>query len=477
VLHPAAGTWTADIFSDEGAAHGTTGKVLFGATASKDAAFGSVSPSTLTLAPGAAKNVTFTTSIPNDAGDSSGAVVLTSGGEATSIPVTLRGLVPVSSTKAGKFSGVLTGGDGRAPGEGQVATYEFTVPADSKGSKASTSLEADVVLANDPANQVSGYLVGPGGQTMGYASSDLTTGFTGEAVPVETPERQLSAYTTDPIAGTWTLVIDFASPVPGNELSDPFTGTIRLNSTQATRGGLPSSASTVLTRGKSHTYPIKITNTGAAPEDVFLDPRLGTLTTYVLQPQDSVTGVTLPLSGSANPPEWIVPTMTHAVTATASGQVPLMFDFAPFSGDPDTASGMGNSVTAQYPAGTLPTPVTQGLWLADPSEVGPYPSGGAPAATATMSMSANTYEFDTSVTSPEGDFWRFAVKPLAATASYDLFVINPGQSRTIDATITPDAAAGTVVSGTLFVDDFVDSMSFLAGSQLVGLPYEYKVGS
>jgi hypothetical protein len=480
VLHPAAGTWTADIFSAEGAARGTTGKVLFGATASKDVAFGSVSPATITLAPGAAKTVTFATTIPNDAGDSSGALVLASGGTATSIPVTLRGVVPVSGTKAGTFSGVLSGGSSRAPGDGQVATYEFTVPPATKASTASgagTSIGANVVLANEPANQVSAYLVAPGGQSMGYASSDLTTGFTGEAVPVETPERQLSAYTTDPVAGTWTLVIEYAAPVPSSELADPYTGTIRLNTTQATRGGLPSSASTVLTRGKSYTYPIKVTNTGAAPEDVFLDPRLGTLATYTLQPQDSVTAVALPPSGSANPPEWIVPTMTHSITATAAGKVPVMFDLAPFPGDPDTASDMGTSVTAQYPPGMLPTPVTQGLWLADPSEVGPYLSAGVPAATANLSMSADTYEFDTAVTSPEGDFWRFAVKPLAATASYDLFVINPGQSRTINATITPNAKAGTVVTGTLFVDDFVDSQSFLAGSQLATLPYEYKVAS
>jgi hypothetical protein len=337
------------------------------------------------------------------------------------------------------------------------------------------SLAADVTLRNDPANQVSAYLVGPGGQTMGYASSDLTTGFTGAAVPVETTQRQLSAYTTNPIAGTWTLVIDFASPVPGNELADPFTGTIRLNSTRATRGGLPASASTVLTRGKSYTYPIKITNTGAAPEDIFLDPRGGKLASYPLQPQDSVTGITLPVAGSANPPEWIVPTMTHSVTATAAGSVPVMFDFAPYPGDPDTASAIGTSVTATYPPGTLPTPVSQGLWLADPAEAGPYPAGGAPAATASMSMSADTYAFDTTMSSPEGDFWRFAVKPLATSASYDLFVINPGQSRTISLTVRPAAAAGTVVAGTVYVDDFVDSMSFLAGSQLVALPYRYKV--
>jgi hypothetical protein len=36
--------------------------------------------------------------------------------------------------------------------------------------------------------------------------------------------------------------------------------------------------------------------------------------------------------------------------------------------------------------------------------------------------------------------------------------------------------AGTVVRGTLHVDDFVDSLQFLSGSQLVAIPYAYTIG-
>jgi hypothetical protein len=70
-----------------------------------------------------------------------------------------------------------------------------------------------------------------------------------------------------------------------------------------------------------------------------------------------------------------------------------------------------------------------GLWYALPSETGPYPAGGGPAATATIPV-----------------------------------------------TIAPSGPAGTVVRGTLYVDDFVDSMQFLSGSQLLALPYTYTVG-
>jgi hypothetical protein len=487
VLHPAPGTWTAVILSDEGAAGGTTGKIQFGASVSAYASFGTLTPSTLTLAPGASGTFTFAATIPNDTGDSSGSIVLGSPSGIASIPVTMRAMVPASAGKGGAFSGVLAGGSGRGAGEGQVATYEFTVPA------GSTSLDADVTLAKDPAVPVTSYLVAPGGQVMGYGSNDLTTGFTDGKVPVESARRQLSAYTTTPIAGTWTLVVDFAVPAPCGAAADSFTGVIRLNSTQAARGGLPSSPGTVLARGKSYAYPIKITNTGAAPEDVFLDARLPSLSTYTLEPQDEVTGVSLPLPGSVDPPEWIVPTMTHEVTAQASSTVPVAFGFGPFSDDPEISSGTemsgsgtsgaavvaggtGQTTIASYPPGTLPTPVTPGLWDALPSAAGPYPAEGTPSVKTSMSMVADTQTFDTAVTSSVGDFWRFGVEPLASSTSYNLFVINPGQTRVIDATFRPDTAVGSVVKGTLYVDDFEDSLSFLAGSQLVTLPYEYKVG-
>jgi hypothetical protein len=93
-----------------------------------------------------------------------------------------------------------------------------------------------------------------------------------------------------------------------------------------------------------------------------------------------------------------------------------------------------------------------------------------------MSMSATTQTFDTTVTQTAGDFWRFAVRPLAATASYDLFVINPGQTRTFVVTIKPTAARGTVVKGELYVDDFTETPAFLSGNTIAALPYAYKAG-
>jgi hypothetical protein len=477
VLHPAAGTWKAVIFSDVSKSGGTAGKVKFGASVSRTASFGTVSPSSLSLAPGASGTVHVSAVVPPGAGDSSGAVVLDGGagaGGAVTVPVTLRGTVAAGLGPGGAFSGLLTGGNGRSPGEGQVATYEFTVP--SNRPVLLRNIDADVVLANNPANQVSGYLIAPDGQTMGYGSNYLTTGFNSAGVPIESPGRKLSLYTSNPIPGAWTLVIDFTSPVPGNELADPFNGRIRFNSVRFDRGRLPDAASVKIKHGTAVTYKVTVHNTGAAPEDLFLDARLSQLHTYTLEPQDRVSGIKLPLSGSANPPEWIVPTMTHSVAVTATATKPVTFDFGPFPGDPDVASVTGLTSTADYPVGRLSTPVTQGLWFAVPSEAGPYGGGGAPPATVGMKATATTQEFDPSTSSPEGDFWKFGVRPLAASASYHLFVVTPGQTRTIDLTVRPSGKAGTVVSGNLYIDDFVDSLQFLSGSQLVALPYRYTIG-
>jgi hypothetical protein len=477
VLHPAAGTWTAVISSDTPQAGGTAGKVQFSASLARAAGFGSVSPSTLSLAPGASAKVRVAAMVPAGAGDSSGAVVLNagpSGGGTVTVPVTLRGTVAAGLGVSGTFSGVLTGGNGRSPGEGQVAAYTFTVPSNLP--VLGRDIDVNVALANDPANQVSGYLIAPDGETAGYGSSYLTTGFTSAGVPVESPLAQLAVYTSNPVPGVWTLLIDFTSPVPGDELADPFKGLIRFNNVGFSRGGLPDSPSVSLKREVEVTYPVSVSNIGGAPEDIFLDPRLTQLQTYTLQPQDQVAGVKLPAPATENPPEWLVPTMTSSVSVTVTSKAPVMFDYGPFPGDPDEASTEGLTARASFPDGATATPVTAGLWSAVPAEVGPFPAGGARPETATSSMTATTQEFDRSAGPATGDFWRFGVEPLATSASYSLLAINPGQTRTIDLEVKPTGPAGTVVHGMLYVDDFADSLQFLSGSQLVALPYEYTIG-
>jgi hypothetical protein len=326
-----------------------------------------------------------------------------------------------------------------------------------------------VSLANDPSDPVGGYLVRPDGDTLGYGQNSLN-GTSGLA---------LTAYTLDPAPGTWTLVVDFAEPVEGNELSDPFTGDIAFNQTQVSAAGLPDSASTTLPAGPPVTVPVSITNKGDAPEDIFIDPRLNTYKTVALSALAPTTEtVSLPMTSYF--PTWIVPTETSGVSLAQTSSLPAMFDYSPFNGDPDIASSQSGgaplcatTATSSYaPAGGS---VTAGLWEAGPTECGPH-AAAAPAGTATISMSADTKAFDTAVTSPTGDLWLQSINP-SATASP--VVVNPGQTVTINVTITPNAASGTVVSGHLYVDDFASGVppyGQQSGDELSAIPYEYTVG-
>ena len=51
--------------------------------------------------------------------------------------------------------------------------------------------------------------------------------------------------------------------------------------------------------------------------------------------------------------------------------------------------------------------------------------------------------------------------------------LNPGQTGTITVTITPSGAPGTVVNGTLYIDDF--DFFTVDGDELVALPYTYTI--
>ncbi len=300
VRQPTPGVWTGVIFGDVSTVGGTVGAVPWRVATERTTSFGSVSPSLLVLAPGRSATVTLHVATPSSPGDTSGSIVISSGlgileiaaSSTTSIPVTLRSMVNMTSG-TGTFSGTLTGGNGRDNGEGQEQFYEFSVPS------GITNITANVTLANDPNDPIGAYLISPDGDTLGYGQNSLNG----------TQGLSLTAYTLDPVPGIWTLVVDFAEPVEGNELSDAYTGTIVFNGVHASAAGLPDSASTTLASGTPVTVPVSITNNGAAPEDVFIDPRLTTSTTISLAPQVG-SSLTVPLPMNGEPPIVLVPSET-----------------------------------------------------------------------------------------------------------------------------------------------------------------------
>jgi hypothetical protein len=480
VSSPAAGRWTAVIFSREsGKNGGTAGTVHFQASTQNFASFGSLSPSSLSLAAGQSGTFTFTAKTPASPGDVSGSVVLNSGHTPTSIPVTLRTTINAAGT--GAFSGSVTGGNGRATnaaGNGQIAYYEFSVPS------GQPDVSAEATLANDPKDETDGYLVNPDGQVVGYGSNYLITGedqLTGELNFAH--EHQMSVYADSAMAGTWTLIIVFDNPVDGNELADSYTGKVSLTAgASAATGGLPDDSSVVLPQNQSQTYHVSVTNNGAEPEDFYLDARLNATEVTSLPLLNSSSTIPLPLTGADFPAEWLVPTQTTQVNVTAQGNngQPVVFTYSPFLGDPQTyvsspapSASQSSSFTANQ-AGT--DPVVPGGWFAIPNETAPNGFGATPAppGSVQIGVSATTKEFDPAVSTSVGDFWQEAVDPNAP--GFDLFRINPGQTGVIDVTVTPEAAPGTVVSGNLYVNDFVPAVQD-AGSEITAIPYSYTVGS
>jgi hypothetical protein len=482
VRAPAAGAWTAIVNDVTGADGGFTGKVSWQAVTERYTAFGTVTPPTATIAPGASKTVTYTATAPAAPGDYAAALELSSNlGGPTSIPVVLRSLV--NPDAGGTFAGVLTGGNGRPGNVGQDNYYSFAVPP------STGAVSAALALANDPSGGTGGvsigaYLVSPDGNVVGSGQNyDITEEDSGTTGP------KLEATVLKPAPGTWTLVVNFISPTPGTEVADPFTGTISFTQAgQLAAPALPDSAVTTLPAATADTIPVTITNTGTAPEDYFLDPRLTTTMTMTLAPITPALGngsntSTLPL-GTAGPPEYWVPSHTTSVTIRQTSTVPAMTDLSPYSGDPDvssaglsTSSLCGASVAAAYAA--VAGDVTSGLWQPGPTECGPYPKA-AKSAKATDTVTVTGLAFDRTMSVQTGDLQQLTNGAGAYTkVSMNIVELKPGASVHVDVTITPSGTAGKVVSGTLYLDDVATSLAPDAdttASEVSALPYSYTIG-
>jgi subtilisin family serine protease len=483
VAAPAAGVWTAVVSGDPASARGYNGTVVWHEATQNYSSFGSVSPASLSLAPGQAKTFSLSVTAPASPGDLAGSVVLRSGGnEATSIPVVVRSLVDVAA--GGRFTGDLTGGNGRgALGTGDY--YQFTVPP------TAMAVRAELQLHNNPGtgNLVGAYLVGPDGNVGGYGeNTDLSGAQLGRT------DLTLTATALNPVAGAWTLIVAFAEPVAGTEVSDPYTGYVRFAAAGTLAApGLPR-AGTALAPGKAVTIPVTITNTSNAPQDYYLDPRLDATTAMTLAPVIYGTSApfaagsgksALPVLASAATAMYFVPSLTSSVTVRQTSSTPAMTDLSTaVGGDPDVGpsslsggSLCGTSVSQAYtpPGGT----VTSGLWAPAPTECGPYQQPASPA-TATDALTVTTAGFDKTVTVSTGDFEQLAQSAAAGnTGLSNTLEVLPGKSGTVYVTFKAAGPAGHVDAGTLYLDALqsgVPVYAQLAGDEVAALPYSYKAG-
>ena len=130
---------------------------------------------------------------------------------------------------------MLTGGNGRPPARARIDYYSFNVGA------GANNITANVSLTNDAGDPVGAYLVSPDGDVLGYGQNSING----------TPDgSSLTAYTAQSRAGTWTLIVDFAEPVVGDEVSQPFTGNVEFNNVSVSAPGCRTATSTTLPRAR-----------------------------------------------------------------------------------------------------------------------------------------------------------------------------------------------------------------------------------
>jgi len=363
----------------------------------------------------------------------------------------------------GKFSGTLTGGNGRGA-EGQIQFYQFNV------GRGHQSITANVSLTNDPTNQIGAYLIAPDGTAVGFGMNSFGS--------VATSTRNLTAFTINPKPGLWTLIVDVAGAVVGNEISQPFSGNIALDNTGIKVVGIPPNEGHGLKAGTSTVVDIQVTNNTISPQAIFLDPRLNSTVVYQLANFNPPSGgaYILPITFDEGQPQWLVPTQTSSVQVDASATLPIVFDYGPFQGDPDLlgrSNGDGTARGSFTPTGGVVQP---GGWFGMPSELGPY-RGTAPAGSVNMSMLVATKAFDTSLSTPGGDYWIPSVDPSIGPL-FRAYVLQPGQSTTIPVTVTPNGPVGTKVSGTLYVDALqngVPPYGEPTADEIAAFPYSYTI--
>ena len=455
IRKPAAGTWTAAIFTVQDSTR-YAGEVRFSYYTQRFVPAGQVSPASAVLAPG--QTAAFTVSVASgQAGDSAASLRLSTGGAGDgSLPVLVRSLVPMTAS-GGTFDGSLTGG---AAAAGQQLTYRFDVP----GGQPVLALSLNL---RDPRYPLYGFLVDPSGQPLDVQSTYTGTTSSGAS----SFGRALQFFEKTPAAGRWSLVLwlnqrqDAISP---NSFAEPFSASIGFQPPPVASTGLPVSSSTVLRQGVPVTATVQVTNSGTTTKDFFVDPRLADKEfTEILSYAN--TGVPLPLS-QASQPYFFVPPNSDLLYLAAQGTVPIVLETFPAFGAPGY---MGTPLAGNQNIANASAPeLAPNQWFAIPEAQGAFGGGGVGAASVDVGVAVDTNPFDGAVSSSSGDAW--VQLTVDNGAAYTPLTLSPGQSGTIQVTITPTAPRGTVVRGFLELETY---SSFTAsGDEIAVLPYSYTVG-
>lgn len=444
VRYPKAGTWTAYFALSKSS--GFAGTVQYRVRQTNASTHGTVTPRSTTLKPGQTKTFRVRTPLPSAPGDLSTAVELaSSSGVTTSVPLTLRSLIPSGNAT---FTGTLTGGNGRAYSPAQANFYDIAVP------KGKRDLSLGVTFPDGP-EVVSGYLSAPDGQVYAFDRNALD-------------HNALQLHLLRPTAGRWHFALRVDNPATGRSTEATFVGRVAYDSVQVS-AALPAIPSKRLTRGVAVTVPVHIRNDGVAPATYFVDARLRSSGTLPLVELSGHPTFALPQPADAAP-AWLVPTHVSRATFGARASEPVNLDAFFQSFEPDRyAHATGGTVTNLRVDAAQVSP---GIWNADVGQQGPF-AGPAAAGTVTVAATVRARLFDPAVSAPCGDPWRAGVVGSSGDADGTGLTLRPGQSGTLDVTITPDGKRGTRVEGDLFVDTFDRELG--QGDELAAIPYAYTI--
>ena len=453
VRQPTAGVWTAVIFTVHNAAQ-YTGPVQFNYETQQFHTAGSVFPASRTLAPG--QSTTFhVRPAPGTAGDESYRLHLGtgSGTDDGSIPVVVRSLVPVGY-RGGTFSGALTGG-GSTGNAGQSFTYQFRLPY------GRPSLDVALQLADSGYN-LNGFLIDPNGQPVDVQSTGQF-----DAQGKTFAGQTMQFFRGHPQGGLWTVTLNVTGPVPGTHLSEPFNGTVSFAPVPVTASGVPGWRHARLRSGQPATATVTVTNTGNTPKDFLVDPRLDRRVPQQLLGSNA-NNVPLPLSLTAQP-NWLVPPGTNVLATYAQATIPITLETSFLFGDPDVSGvSFGNAAVTRLFA----PEIAPSFFFDLPEPTCPCGATGVPAgSTVNLAAVANTYGFNSDVTSSTGDVWQQSVDPNAPP--YTPLTLAPGQTGTITVTFTPSGRRGHVVRGFIGLDAF--NLFTASGDEITKIPYAYRI--
>jgi Subtilase family len=466
VVNPAAGTWTAIIWTRApGIAGSYTGPVKFRWAVENYATFGSVSPASLNLAPGATQWITARFRMPSQAGDQGVAIRFANSGGVrhSDIPIALRTLIPIGP-EGGSFSGTLTGGNGR-PVTGPTQTFAFDVPPGLNNMSLS-------LHDGDSFYVLEGLLIDPNGMELSVEPNFDANG---------NNQATLQLDRANPQPGRWRFILLVNYYSSGNEISQPFTARIRFDAAQVSAPGLPNDPGRKLSAsGPPLVVPVTITNNGDIAEAYFADARIngltslafGTVPACVLD-SGGAPVTTLPYACFATE----LPTQVRSVQFVAQSTAPITMDaennvgyVVGVTGAPDLYA---RTIGPDTVAASLTEPeVPWGEWVMIPSLVGPYGPAGAPTTPIATEAVLQLKPFDAAVTSDYGDLWSDVTFGTRTFTSG--LVLSTGTSGTIHLTIKPSPSqVGTTVHGFIYIDTYNGTVG--SGDEVVALPYSYRV--